>query len=74
MIIAGLFWSRIVGPVVGLALFFLMYRWGGGARGLMLGAAGFIAACWWGERFWLAQEADESLRIEDRGRDHREET
>lgn len=70
MRVVGIFWSRIVGPVVGLALFFLMLRWGGGMRGIMLGLAAYLAACWWGERFWLARaDAEEArLALEERRR------
>lgn len=53
MRVAGIYWTRIVGPIVGLAGFFLFLRWGGGVRGAVLGLCAFIAACWWGEYTWL---------------------
>ena len=68
--IAGVVWSRLAGPIVGLALFFLMFRWGGGYRGLLLGLGAFLAASWWGERHWWKQASAEQRRldIEDRVR------
>jgi high-affinity Fe2+/Pb2+ permease len=70
MRIAGLYWSRIAGPVVGLALFFLLFRFGGGYRGLILGLIAFLAASWFGEHLWWKQaDAEERrLEIEDRVR------
>lgn len=70
MRIVGIYWSRLVGPVIGLTAFVLMFRWGGGFRGLIFGGLAFIAACWWGEWGWYKQasEQERRLALEDRVR------
>lgn len=68
--IAGVYWSRIVGPIVGIAVFLTIFRIGGGYRGLILGMAAFGFCAWLGERYWARQASTEEKRLalEDRVR------
>ena len=68
--IGGVYWSRIVGPLVGIVAFLTIFRMGGSWRGLIFGLAAFGFCSWWGERHWARQATDEEKRLalEDRVR------
>lgn len=70
MKIAGIYWSRILGPIVGMAGALLVFRALENRWGLVLALGVFLALSWWGERRWWRQaDAEEQrLTIEDRMR------
>ena len=70
MKIAGIYWSRILGPILGMAAALLVFRALENRWGILLGLGAFLALSWWGERRWGKQASEEERRltIEDRVR------
>lgn len=69
--IAGVYWSRIVGPIVGIAAFLTLFRMLSGWWGIVLGMFAFGFCSWWGETHWARQATAQERRaeLEDRTRD-----
>lgn len=70
MRIAGIYWSRVLGPIFGMVAALTIFRALENRWGIFLGLFAFLASSWWGERRWwkLADAEERRLEIEDRVR------